>query len=249
MVSNSLVRQSNEVKVVSVNSFSDDFFYNIPRDFVFANTSPVYRRFLREAGLVDLSDCEFLGFGKTLLRENDDVSNAALRLKVNYERDDGSIVVISQDDSRKLVKELDKDCFLVPVGLMYKVVIPYLKDLEEQNLSDVKETLGEMRNYAGWLEDKVLDMNILVVGGKSKKIGFINKSGYFDNKDLNIYGYPTKIRNSGEYYFWNSNSNCRAAIRDWSSELDLDLNWEPSNANPDLGVHVAKFFSSKKSKK
>ena len=233
---------------VSVSSFSVDFFYKIPRSFVFANTSIFYRRFLRKSGLVDLTDCEYFGFGKTLLRADDNIDNIANNLGIDY-RNNGRIVKINQDDSRKLVKELDKDSFLVPVGLMYKVIIPYLKSLEEHNPSEVKNTLHEMRNYAGWLEDMVLNKTNLVVANKNKKLTFFHENGYFDKKDFNIYGYPKKLRKDGEFIYWapiQDEVGLVAGFFKFGAGTRLFYFRDPKFLYSNLGMHVAKVFRKSK---
>ena len=244
---------ATNLALVEKDSFPDSFFYKIPRNFVFDNTSSPYRRFLKYSGLVDLGKCDYLGFGKSLLRCDNKVKIIAARVNVNYQSDsEGRVINITQDSSRKLVKALDNTCFLPSVGLMYNVIIPYLEILAEKNSSDIKKTLNEMQDYAGFLEDRILNKNTLVIGNKEKQMEFILNEGYFDRKDLGSFGYPRRVKEyivkkNGEFYYAHPIEYQASAVRDLLLKEGHVLSLSRGFREDDdlLGVHVTKSFSKK----
>ena len=90
--------------------------------------------------------------------------------------------------------------------------------------------------------DLVLDKNKLKIGNKKRRIIISDKGGRYDRADISEYGYPTSVKDQGEFYHWHVSGDERAAIRDWGSEFSLNLNWGPSIGDGGLGVRRAKIF-------
>ena len=126
---------------------------------------------------------------------------------------------------------------------MYKLFIPYIKELAQNGNAEAQATLHEMINTkAEWLEDLVLDKSRLKIGNAERKIKLPKKEGRFDRADISEFGYPTLVKNEGEFYHWYVSGDERAAIRSGNSEFSLSLNRGPSIGSDGLGVRRAKFF-------
>ncbi len=225
-------------------SFSEQLlessFHHIPISYVLKNTSKTYRSFLKEAGYGSIDKMDYLLVGKKLLRKDERIENIAKKQKIELVTNNNNVIVnINQEDSRKIVEALNYK--LLTTGLMYKIVIPYLKKEDDKD-GGAEETLKEMINsYAEWLEDKILDQKRLVIGKKEKEITLSKNDGHFSRIDLNKYGYPTNIKYDGEYYLWTTDKNLRAAFRSRNSDLCLNLYRKPGYVISKLGVRLAKF--------
>src|SRR3989338_4286860 len=221
-------------------------FYQIDKARILAVTSPEYRKFLRESGYGDLDSCSGIGFAKSFLRYDQSVRDAAARAGLFHTGNDGDYVVnINHPDARKLIEALG---YKVPtVGLMYRLFIPYIKELAQSGNAEAQATLNEMKGIpvgkAEWLEDRILDYNRLLVGKTERAIFLPDKDGSFDRADINDFGYPTSVKRSGEFYRGQPGGNERAAIRNRGSEVDLNLSWGPSFKDDRLGVRPSKIFS------
>ncbi len=217
-------------------------FYQIDRQRILSATTPAYRQFLREAGYGDLDACSAIGFAKEMLKIDPDVRQAAARVNLDLTGSDGDYVVdINQPDARKLVEAMG--CKLPTVGLMYPLILPYIKDLASQGNAEAQATLKEMTDTkAEWLEDLVLDKTKLKIGTQERRLVLPDKDGRFDRQDINEFGYPARVKDSGEFYYWYPRGNERAAIRGGGSGLSLNLNGGPSFGNGELAVRPQKFF-------
>ena len=124
---------------------------------------------------------------------------------------------------------------------MYGLVIPHLT---QSDSDEARATLEEMTNeMVEFLQDSILNKNKVRIGNAEREIALPKKDGYFDRSDLNEFGYPNQVKKAqGEHYFWFPNGAENVVIRDWGSELSLNLNWDPSSADVVLGVRFAKFF-------
>src|SRR3989338_8722382 len=135
-------------------------FYQIDKARILRATTPAYRKFLRGSGYGDLDSCSRIEIAKGVLKYDQDVRDAGTRASLNLTGTDGQYVVnIDHPNARSLVEALG---YKVPtVGLMYRVFIPYIKDLVQQNNAEAQVTLNEMTDTsvgkAEWLEDLILD--------------------------------------------------------------------------------------------
>ncbi len=200
-----------------------------------------YLRFLKEAGITDLDKIPNLFVAKYVLKRDKRVEDAVKGQGVQCRyAEDGTVGYISQPNARRLIHSLGG--IVLPVGVMYKLVIPQLKQAAEGNES-ARETLEEMTSiYIEWLEDLVLDKTRLKIGTQERIIVLPDEDGIFDRQDINEFGYPTRVRPSGEFYHWHVRGDERAAIRSGGSVLDLDLSREPSMGATGLG-YVTQIFS------
>jgi len=217
-------------------------FYQIDKARILAVTSPEYRKFLRESGYGDLDSCSGIGFAKSVLRYDQSVRDAAARAGLFHTGNDGDYVVnINHPDARKLIEALG---YKVPtVGLMYRLFIPYIKELAQQNNPEAQATLKKMTDTkAEWLEDLVLNKSRLKIGTSERTITLPDKDGSFDRTEINEFGYPSSVKGSGEFYHWHVSGDEIAAIRFRDSELDLFLNGGPSIVVGWLGVRQSKIF-------
>ncbi len=217
-------------------------FYQIDKTRILSATTPEYRQFLREAGYGDLEACSGIEIAKGVLRIDQTVRDAATRSGLSLTGNDGDYVVnITHPDARKLVEAMG---YKVPtVGLMYRLLIPCIKDLARQGNAEAQATLDEMINTkAEWLEDLVKDKRDIHIGTKSKRLSLPDKDGRFDRSEINEFGYPDVVKNSGEFYYWCPRDNQRAAIRDRVSGLSLVLYRGPSVVDGVLGVRPQKIF-------
>jgi len=205
-------------------------------------TTPVYRKFLKESGYADLDSCLKLEVSKGLLKMDQNVSKVALDRGITLNGNIGDYVTnINHSDSRILVQSLGYQ--VLTTKLMYGLFIPYIKSEASKGNAEAQATLKEMIDTkAEWLEDLVLGKNKLKIGSKETRLNLPKKDGRYDIADVNHYGYPEKVKDSGEHYLWASKGDEKAAIRGRYSGLGLSLDWGPSIAGPGLGVRVAKFF-------
>ena len=220
-------------------------FYVINKPKILSATTPEYRQFLREAGYGDLDSCSGIGFAKGILKYDQSVRDAVTRAGLRLNGNDGDYVVnINHPDAKKLVEALG--CKLPTTGLMYRLFIPYIKELAQNGNAEAQETLNEMTNTstgkAEWLEDRVLDKTRLKIGTKEKRLSLPDKDGRFDRQDINECGYPNNVKAQGEFYHWHANRDERAAICSGGPVLGLDLDWGPSVGGDWLGVRLAKIF-------
>jgi hypothetical protein len=217
-------------------------FYQIDKPRILAATTPEYRKFLRESGYGDLDSCSGIGFAKSVLKYDQSVRDAARRVKLSHTGSDGDYVVsINHPDARKLVEALG---YKVPtVGLMYRLFIPYIKELTRQGNTEAEETLYEMvSTKAEWLEDLILNKTRLTIGTQERKITLPDKDGRFDSTDISEFGYPNAVRDTGKFYHWHISRNKSAAFRIRGSELNLHLDRGPSMEGSWFGVRLTKLF-------
>ena len=157
----------------------------------------------------------------------------------------GYVNRINQENARKLVKKLG-NYKLLTTGLMYRLVIPYIKDLAQQGNIEAQVTLKEMiytpLGKAEWLEDLVLDKTRLKIGTQKRTISLPDRDGRFDRVDINEFGYPAQVEDSGEFHYWYPRYNENPAVRSGDSGLDLGLGSGPSIEVSRLGVRLAKFL-------
>src|SRR3989344_47380 len=217
-------------------------FFVFDRALIHQVTTPAYRQFLRESGYGDLDSCSRIEIAKGVLKYDRSVRDAGTRAGLNLTGADGQYVVnINHPNARKLVEALGYK--LPTVGLMYRVCIPYIKELVQQGNAEAQATLSEMINAkAEWLEDLVKGRKKVCVGTKEKRVSLPGKDGSFDRQDINECGYPTSVKASGEFYHWHVNGDESAAIRSWSSGLGLVLDRGHSVEDDRLGVRLAKIF-------
>ena len=207
------------------------------------NLSKDYLKFLKESGYApELDSASGLMIAKRILKYNQSVRDTAQREGLSLNGADGTYIVsISQPDGRNLIESLGGK--LLTTGLMYKLFIPYIKELAQNGNAEAQETLNEMINTkAEWLEDLVLDKSRLKIGNKKRRITLPNKNGRYDRADISEFGYPTSVKNEGEFFYWHVSGDERAAFRGWDSELNLSLGRELSVEVDGLGVRRAKFF-------
>ena len=220
-------------------------FYQIDKARIVAATTPAYRQFLRESGYGDLDSCSGLGVAKRVLKYDQSVRDAGTRAGLNLTGVDGQYVVnINHSNARKLAEALG---YKVPtVGLMYRLCIPYIKELVQQGNAEAQATLNEMTDSsvgkAEWLEDLVKGKKKVCIGTKEKKLSLSDRDGRFDKSNINEFGYPTSVKAAGEFYYWHVSGDERAAFRGWSPELCLSLDGRPSFEGDGLGVRLAKIF-------
>ncbi len=217
-------------------------FYQIDRAKILSATTPEYRQFLRESGYGDLDSCLGIEIAKGVLKIDHAVRQAAASTGLSLSGNNGDYVVnINHPDARELVEALG---YKVPtVGLMYNLFIPYIKELAEQGNAEAQETLGEMIGpTAEWLEDLIKGKNKVCIGSRKKELSLPDKEGRFGRQDINDFGYPVRVKDTGEFYYRHPRGKERAAVRNRYSELDLNLNWESSVSFGGLGVRPQKIF-------
>jgi len=217
-------------------------FFVFDRAIIHQVTTPAYRQFLRESGYGDLDSCSRIEIAKGVLKYDRSVRDAGTRAGLNLTGANGQYVVnINHPNARKLVEALGYK--LPTVGLMYRVCIPYIKELVQQGNAEAQATLSEMINAkAEWLEDLVKGRKKVCVGTKEKRVSLPGKDGSFDRQDINECGYPTSVKAAGEFYYWHVSGDERAAFRGWSPELCLSLDGRPSFEGDGLGVRLAKIL-------
>ena len=127
-------------------------FYQIDRARILQDTTPAYRQFLRESGYGDLDSCSRIEIAKGILKIDPVVRQAAKRARVAVHGNNGDYVVdINHQNARKLAEALVSK--IPTVGFMYRLFIPYIKDLVRQNNAEAQATLDEMSDTkAEWLE-------------------------------------------------------------------------------------------------
>ncbi|MBI2673243.1 hypothetical protein HYX19_03215 [Candidatus Woesearchaeota archaeon] len=216
-------------------------FYRIDAQLILQSTTPEYRSFLRDAGYGNVDINSHLDIAKSMLRIDQNVRDAAARSGITFliTDDNNYVVKISQTNARKLVESLGYR--LLTTDLMYSLFIPYIKDLAQKDDAEAKATLDEMVNTkAEWLEDLILDKNKLKIGAKEKAIILPQTDGRFDKTDINQFGYPSAVKDSGEFIYSFPGSDKIAAIRFLNSKLSLNLYREPSSGYNWLGVRLTK---------
>jgi len=226
----------------------EESFYIIERPRILDATTSAYREFLRDSGYGDLDSCSGIGFAKGILKYDQDVRDAASRAGLSHTGNDGDYVVnINQSDARKLIEALG---YKVPtVGLMYRLFIPYIKELAQSENPEAQETLNEMIDTsvgkAEWLEDSVSGRTKLKIGTSERRLSLPKKDGRFDRVDVNELGYPNRIKGSGEFFYWHPRGYGGDAFRFSDHELGLNLNGTPSVWDNRLGVRPSKIFHRK----
>ena len=148
-------------------------------------------------------------------------------------------------------KEKVINCFTLPQtsslfnGYNFKInFIPKIKKAANSGDSCAKATLNEMvRGYSELMEDEVLNRRKLKIEKAYRNLEQLPQSDYFDNLNLNEFGYPKVTKEEGEFYLHNNlNLERIVALRSWGYGLDLYLNWEPSIGGDKLGVRFVNFF-------
>jgi len=222
-------------------ALSKDSFYIFQMSEVKKTLSKGYLKFLMDSGYSpNLNDASEIGIAKSILQINQAVRDSAQQAGLTIGNDGDYLVNINHANGKKIVEAIGYK--LPTAGLMYKLFIPWLKSQAEQNNPEAKATLNEMTNTkAEWLEDLILNKNALMMGSKKIALTLPQKDGRFDRAEINEYGYPTAVKDAGEFYYWYPKGDKMAAIRDWGSELNLYLYWVPSNADDDLGVRAIFF--------
>ena len=131
----------------------------------------------------------------------------------------------------------------MPVRVMYRLVIPSLNKAAKEGNHCAIETLDEMvKRYAEWLEDS-FEGNMLEVGNLKRKTVIPHSDGYFNTNDIGGFGYPTRVRKSGKFYYQGPREDKSAAFRGRGRGLGLFLSRGPSIEVGGLGVRYTKFFS------
>ena len=217
-------------------------FYHISKERILEVTTPEYRKFLREAGYGDLDSCSRIEIAKGILKYYQSVRDAATRAGLSHTGNDGDYVInINHPTAIKLVEALGYK--LLTVGLMYKLFIPYIKELVRQRNTEAQATFNEMIDpKAEWLEDIVIDKKKVYIGTKEKKIILPGKDGRFDRADINEYGYPINLKGKGEFHYWFPIKGERAIVRGRDSGFNLDLSWKQSEFAADLGLRLTKII-------
>ena len=213
-----LERLTPSPKIDPVNITIDS--YVIDKELIMQVTTQEYREFLKEAGYADLDNCSSIHIAKNMLKWNQSIRDAALRADLSLTgNDDEYVVNINQTDSRKLVETMNSK--LLTTCLMYKLFIPHITNLVSQGNEDAQVTLDEMfYTKAEWLEDLILDQSKVKIGAKEISLALPTKDGWFNLKDMNEFGYPTKINKKGEFhYFYYEVNDENAAIRSWGIRL------------------------------
>lgn len=236
-------------------------FFIIPKDEVLAVLAPETVNFYQRAKYLDLTSGD-LHVSTDLLR-----SNWKLLDNIDYE------------EGRRIVQEHNLQ--LPSVALMYLVIIPYLK--RHQSDKKLGNVLRSMNHNCEFLEDVVIQNDgieessdsayglKLKVGNRKTALLLPHKieeeagkfwnyevSGSFSLEDLNDLGFPTALKDKGEFMYWGPNDFNRfvgkelypygggpqgqvATIRSFGQTLDLNLIFRPSNDIQDnLGVRGLK---------
>ncbi len=227
-------------------------FYQIDKPMILTATTPAYREFLREAGYGDLDNCSRIEFAKGVLRIDPAVRDAAARVNLNLQGNDGDYVVnITHPNARRLVEAMG---YKVPtVGLMYGLFIPWIKNLIYfEGNAEMRATLREMKcKKAEWLEDLILDRTRLKIGTQERRLSFLDEGGGFDRGDINEFGYPSAVKGvpvgsyPWEFFYWRPKDNEISALRGGSPELHLILFGKPSVEADWIGIRPIKFFHKK----
>ena len=211
-------------------------FYTFDRTAIHQATTPAYRTFLKDAGYADLDTCSGVSINKKILRYTQEVRDKGIN------GTDGAYVVnITPTNGKDLIERLGGK--LLTTALMYQLFIPYIKDQAQAGNTEAQATLKEMTDTkAEWLEDLVVDQSKIKIGNREINVSLPLTEGQFDRSDLNELGYPTTVKNTGEFRYWYPRDNVRAAFRDRGVGLDLVLDGGPSGTYVVLGVRRAKFF-------
>ena len=229
------------MKTRVLSQFDQGYVFN--RKEIEESLTPAYLQFLKEAGIADLDKTPDLFVAKYVLKKDARVDGVIREQGLNCKyAKDRTVVNIPHQDARKLVYNLGG--IVLPVGVMYKLIIPGLKQAAGEGNESAGETLEQMiKGYAEWLEDLVLHNTKLKIGTSERTIALPDKDGNFDRTEINEFGYPSSVKGSGEFYHWHVSEDEIAAFRYWGSELSLDLIGVPSVGDGWLGVRYANFFS------
>ena len=205
---------------------------------LFSNWKYIDKKILFELGLGI-----FLGtaVGVYLLKnDKDSEGKLSLSRSSNSLTNTDALVNINQQNSRKLVKQLNGR--LLTTQLMYNLFIPYLKQEAPNGSQQASLTLGEMYNFGEWLEDQIINKNTLKIDNKKTKIDLPKSEGHFNKSDLNEFGYPKELREKNEYCYWHPVSNNIAALRDGDSRLTLNLCNDFDLKFSEVGLRLVKFL-------
>ena len=230
------------MKTRVLSQFDQGYVFN--RKEIEESLTPAYLQFLKEAGIADLDKTPDLFVAKYVLKKDERVEGVIREQGLNCKyAKDRTVVNIPHQDARKLVYNLGG--IVLPVGVMYKLIIPGLKQAAGEGNESAGETLEQMiKGYAEWLEDqRVSDKKRLKIGTSEITIVLPDIDGIFDREDIDEFGYPTNVEYQGEFHYWKPRRDEGAAVRDGGSGLGLDLDWGPFNVSGRLGVRLAKFFS------
>ena len=238
-----LKKESKNLKPKIITSVSDNDFYKFSMEEVREKLSKDYLKFLKKSGYApELDSASGLMIAKRILKADDEVRKLISENNIEAKIEDNTnyVVNINHANSKRLVNLLGYQ--LPTTGIMYRLFIPSLKDLAESGNEEAKANLNEMNTKAEWLEDLVLDKLRLKIGNAERRIILPDKDGRFDRADISEYGYPTLVRDHGEFYHWHVSGDERAAIRSRDSEFYLSLVRGPSVESDGLGVRRAKIF-------
>ena len=227
----------------AITGFADEDFLKFPIADVRNNLSQNYLNFLKQSGYApNLDNATELGIAKYPLKINKEVKEAAETAGISISGKANSYLAsINHTDSRKLAETLGYR--LPTAAIMYKLFIPYIKNLTESEDKDAKAMLKVMTDTkAEWLEDLILNKNKLKIGNDETGIVLPMQDNRFDRSDINEFGYPSQIKDQGEFYYWYPRNNEVAVIRSRGSELLLNCDWAPSDSGGVFGVRLAKFF-------
>jgi len=227
---------------------SDEFFYKFPIYYVNQNLSLDYINLLKNSGYApEIDKASGLMISKKMLSVNADVRLSALYNSFDFKVSNKDYLVkINQTDGRKLVESLGYK--LPTAAIMYKLFIPYLKNMVELS-KEAKATLEEMSTKIEWLDDEIIDQEIIKIGDIETKLNILKQVGSFNKADLNDFGYPNVVKedlDQGEYNYWPPKGNKNAVIRNQSSSFSLDCNWKAHDSDSVLGVRLVKFYSRMK---
>ena len=227
----------------TITALSDGDFFKFPIADVKNNLSQDYLNFLKQSGYApNLDSATELRIAKYPLKINKEVKEASKTAGISISGKANSYLAsINHTDSRKLAETLGYR--LPTAAIMYKLFIPYIKNLTESGDKDAKTMLKVMTDTrAEWLEDLILNKNKLKIGNDETGIVLPMQDNRFDRSDINEFGYPSQIKDQGEFYYWYPRNNEVAVIRSRGSELLLNCDWAPSDSGGVFGVRLAKFF-------
>jgi len=228
----------------AITGFADGDFFKFPIADVKNNLSQDYLNFLKQSGYApNLDSATELRIAKYPLKINKEVKEASKTAGISISGKANSYLAsINHTDSRKLAETLGYR--LPTAAIMYKLFIPYIKNLTESGDKDAKTMLKVMTDTrAEWLEDLILNKNKLKIGNIKTDITLPLQDNIFDRPDINEFGYPSQVKAQGEFRYWFPRDNERAVFRDSYSELVLNCSRSPSVSGDVLGVRLTKFFS------
>jgi len=228
----------------TITALSDGDFFKFPIADVKNNLSQDYLNFLKQSGYApNLDSATELRIAKYPLKINKEVKEASKTAGIFISGKVNSYLAnITHTNGRKLVQALDYK--LPTTAIMYKIFIPHIKALAESGDKDAKAILKVMIDTrTEWLEDLILNKNKVKIGNSERDIALpLQDNMFFDRSDINEFGYPSQIKDQGEFYYWYPRNNEVAVFRDGDSELDLSCVRGLSGSSVVLGVRLAKFF-------